>query len=150
MAKAAKEALRRRIAPGVSLTLDLTEDDGSKFQRTLKLSFDFNAMALVHERTGVDMANTYPFNKVNLAPPTLSVMLWAAILANHPEYEGEEGLGVLRSYMDGGNVDQIEQALFDAWLVNLPEADRKMWLKMVEDAKGGANPTPAAPAPEPR
>jgi len=140
------EALRRRIVPAVVLQLDLADDSGEQFSRTFRLSFDFNTFALIQEKTGFDMTGLRAWS--NLNPATLSIMFWAAVIGNSPEYKGEEGLGVLRSYMDISNEDLIGEKLFEAYAAVLSEKPRKALLDIWEKAKRGANPT-KPPAAEP-
>ncbi len=123
------EALKRRIAPSVPLTLKIENDGGSTFERTFRLSFDFNAFAVIQDKTGVNMAGENVWAELN--PVTLSVMFWASLHALQPEFASDEGLCVVRSYMDVGNQDQIAEALFDAHAACLP-ADRR---KLLMDAK---------------
>ena len=75
----------------------------------------------------------------------MSIMLWAATLACHPEYAGEEGLGVIRSYMDVSNQDLIGERLFDAYIAALPEAQRNALMAAKEKALRGENPTQPQP-----
>jgi hypothetical protein len=133
------EALRRRIVPAVVLQLDLDDDSGEKFSRTFRLSFDFNAFALIQEKTGVDMTGLRAWARLN--PSTLSIMFWAACLACSPEYAGDEGLGVLRSYMDVSNEELIGAKLFEAYAAALPEAQRKLLLDLKARLDRGEDPT---------
>jgi len=140
-----KDALRRRIAPSVPLTLELTDDNGEKFTRSFHLSFDFNAMTLVQEQTRLSMLNGEIWN--NLNEKTLSIMFYAAVLARHPEYAVEDGLEVIRSYMDTTNTDAITNALNDAFLLQLPPERREKIERAQKAAKEqGENPTRPAMA----
>ena len=139
-------ALRRRIIPAVPLTLELTNDDGSAFRQTFRLAFDFNAFALIEERTGLDMTGLLLWSK--LSPSSLSVMFWAAVLAHQPEFSGDEGLGVIRSYMDAGNWEKITWALFEAYAKALPEAQKKALLEAKNKMERGENPTQPPAIPE--
>lgn len=131
-------ALKKRIAPSVPLVLELEDDSGAKFKREFRLSFDFNASAIVEEKTGLNLLTAEVWTS-GLSSRSLSVMLWAAILSNHPEYDTEdergrptdEGLEVIRSYMDVGNTDAIHQALWDAYFISLPKDKREA----LEEAK---------------
>jgi len=161
-------ALKKRIAPSHPLKLELVDDNGSTFTRNFRLSFDFNALARIQERTGIRMLGLEIFGE--LSAKVLSVMFWASVLANHPDYltvddEGEEtdeGLEVIRSYMDMSNADAINDACWDAFLLTLPkdradklremkkEAERLAAEKAARRAKGEKvpdDPVPNAPAP---
>jgi len=141
-----KEALKRRIVPSVLLALDLTDDDGSQMQRTLRLSFDYNAYALIQDRTGLDATGQDVWRDLNAA--TVSIMLWAAVLACQPEYDDEEGLGVIRSYMDRGNQDLIMEKLFEAHIAALPERVRSALMEAKQRLKEGKDPTRPPTPPE--
>lgn len=121
------ESLKRRIAPSVPLVLQLEDDDGGVSTRTLRLSFDFNAIALIEERTGIGVLDgeiwsvldprrkkTGATEKASFAA-VASIMLWAAVIANHPEYGGDEGLICLRSYMSPQNTAEIVTAIGEAF-----------------------------------
>lgn len=152
-----QSALRRRIAPSVPLKLDLEDDIGSKFTKNFRLSFDANAAAEVEERTGFNMLRGEIWTKLSFK--ALSIMFWAAVLANHPEYDTEdaagnrtdEGLRVIRSYMSIANTPQISEAVEGAFLASLPkdkrdviEAQRKAPLA-VADASVPAVPSAESP-----
>lgn len=124
-------ALKRRIAPSVPLKLELDDDSGAKFVKNFRLSFDANAAAEVEERTGFNMLRGEIWEKLSFKG--LSIMLWAAVLANHQEYDTEdaignrtdEGLRVIRSYMGIGNTAQISSAVENAFLASLPKDKRE-------------------------
>jgi hypothetical protein len=157
-------ALKRRIAPSVPLTLELDDDNGSKMVRNFRLSFDANAAAEVEERTGFNMLRGEIWEKLSFKG--LSVMFWASVLANHPEYDTEDqhgnrtddGLRVIRSYMGIGNTAQISEVVEKAFLASLPkhkreaiEAERirreKEKAPFVAAAAGGTETPPAAAQP---
>lgn len=137
-------ALKRRIAPSAELVLPLVDDDGAKFTRTFRLSFDFNAIALIEERTGLSLLNgeiwQHPTAKV------LSIMLWAAILAHHDEYDSDIGLAVIRSYMDAGNSAAITRALSDAFIASLSKEQQEAARKKAEESKDPLAQQPKADA----
>ena len=134
--------IKRRIAPSVPLKLDLLDDGGAKLTLNFRLSFDFNALARVEEKTGVTELGFAIWAK--LSPRVLGAMLWAGILAHHPEYltvddngkETEEGLEIVRSYIDPGNIDLVHDAIWDAYMATLPsdQAQKlKDWRKRREE-----------------
>lgn len=124
--------LKRRIAPSVPLTLTLTDDNGAEFAREFRLSFDFNAAALVEDKTGLNLLTAEVW--VKLTSSNLSILFYASLLAHHPEYgkvgdEGcthatDTGLEIVRSYMDVGNTDQIHEAVWNAYFLSLPKEKR--------------------------
>lgn len=137
-------ALRKRVAPGVPLTLHLKETDGSSFTRSLILTFDFNAVAEVEELTGLSLLDGQVWRKPSAK--VLRAMLWAAALAHHPEYAEDKdmGLDVIGSYLDASNAVEITSKLFEAFVLSLPEEQRKAIRQ--EQTKSVTDPT--LPAPE--
>lgn len=116
-------ALRRRIAPAVPLSLEMVNDDGTKFGVSLKLSFDFNATSALEEKTGLPLVLSI-WENIN-SPKIFSAMVWSACLTHQPDYDSEEGLEVIRSYMDGSNVVLVRDALWKAYLLYLPPEVRE-------------------------
>src|SRR6202043_3945047 len=113
--------------------------------------FDFNAIAFCEEKTGLGFLNGEIWTKLNAT--NISIMLYAAILANHPEYWTEdkfgnptsEGLEVLRSYLDAGNLSTVTRALNDAFMESLPADKRdELQAKQKAEESKGQNPTPPA------
>lgn len=163
MALELKNALRRRVAPSHQMTLDLIDDDGSKFSKTFRLSFDMNVIVLIEEKTGLGLANgeiwDYLGEKMARksksedskhtareygAHPSIaavvSTMLWAALLPHHgDEYESDEGLAVVRSYMDISNFSQIASELERAFVATIPK-EKLDALKKAAPEDGGAPP----------
>ena len=115
-------ALKMRIAPSVPLKLTLKDHDGSKYAKNFLLCFDANAAAEVEERTGFNMLRGEIWEKLSFR--ALSIMFWACVLANHDEYASDDGLRVIRSYMDIGNTAQISEAVEQSFLASLPEEKR--------------------------
>jgi len=124
--------------------------DGSSFELAFRLTFNFNAMALVEEHTGLSMFDGSVFKKPSAT--TLSVMLWAGIQENHSEYEGIEGLKAIRSYLSLENVKVAQNAINEAFLASLPEAQaaaiRKAAEEAAKNAEEGVEEAPLAQAPQ--
>jgi hypothetical protein len=148
--------IKKRIAPSVPLTLELTDDGGATFVRNFRLSFDFNAFARIEEKTGLRMLGIAVWTQ--LSAKVLGAMLWAAVLAHHEEYDTidgqgqptEDGLQVIRSYIDLSNADKIAEALWQAYLLNLPKDKAEMLRKArAEEEAKSKLPNAAAPAETP-
>jgi hypothetical protein len=130
---------RRRLGPPLSVSIG-PEDD----RLELKLCFDFNAIALIEERTGLGVLSGEAWRLLNpdpKLPPVkgsqakmLVVMLWAASLAYQPEYDGEEGLAALSSYLDAANAPTISATLAEAFIASLPK-DRQEQLRSEKSAE---------------
>ncbi len=138
-------ALRRRIAPSVPLTLELSDDNGTSFKREFRLCFDFNVCACIEEKIGVNVLDAKDFLSKLKSPKVISVCFWASLLPHHPDYDIDEGLPVIRSYMDESNLEQISNALWEAYLLYCPEKKREALKKLAEQGKSEieANPTPS-------
>jgi hypothetical protein len=136
-------ALRRRLPKAAPLVLELEEADGGKFSKSFRLCLDYNASAYIKDKTGVSISNVVDF-LTNLGDPrVLSAVFYAAILAHNPEFrtfdgageESNEGLEVVRSYMDDSNSEAIAEAIWAAYLISQPPERRKALEKMYEEAK---------------
>jgi len=131
--------LQRRVAPAVPLALEF-EDAGQARRLDLRLVFDFNAVALVEETLHVNLLKGDVVD--HLSGTALSVMLWASLQAYQPEYEGAEGLAVLRSYMEIGNAPAVSLAVVNAVVRSLPQEQQDAIRSGVPQ-----NGRPTAPAP---
>jgi hypothetical protein len=134
--------LRRRIAPSVPLTLNIVDADGSTFAVNLQLRFDFNVLARIEEKTGLKMLNGMEMWK-NLSASVLSAILWSAAIPSSPEYDSDEGLEAMRSYLDKGTADQAATALWEAYLLFLPKKEADMVReaqKKADEAQVAVNP----------
>jgi hypothetical protein len=142
-------ALKRRLAPSVPFTLDVAEDGGGRLKLDFHLAFDFNAMAQVEEVLGKDKNGKPVFSMLDGSiweKPTaavLSVMFWASLLAHQPEYEGLEGLAIVRSYMGPDNAAEITNAVMKAFVASLPPEQQEAILNRgnpTNPAGNGARP----------
>jgi hypothetical protein len=139
------------------LKLELEDDGGKKFVREFQLSIDFNAASYIEAKSGFGFIDGEIWANLNAA--TISIMLYAAVLAKHPEYWTEdrdgkptdEGLEIIRSYMGMENSEAIVKALNDAYVAQLPADKRERALKRQAEAEARAaagdttaNPTPPA------
>lgn len=147
--------MRRRIAPSHDMSLDLVDDDGTKFTIKFRLSFDMNVIVLIEEMTGLGVANGEiwdylseqlsrgkdgPKREYRVHPSVsmvVSTMLWAAAQPHHgADYDSEEGLRVIRSYMDFNNFAFIAFELEKAFVASIPKEKRDAMKK----AEGGDSP----------
>jgi hypothetical protein len=138
--------IKHRIAPSVPVTFTVTADDGTSSTRSFRLSFDFNVLARIEEKTGLRMLGYDVWR--NLSAKTVGVMFWAAALPHHPEYEGDEGHEALCSYLDFAAGEKVTDALWEAFLLYLPK-DRADILRAARSEKEKELPnaqTPATPA----
>jgi len=144
--------IKKRIAPSVPLTLELTDHSGAKFTRNFWLSLDFNAYARIEQKTGLKMLGGGMFTQ--LSAEVLSAALWAAVLAHHEEYDTidgkgrptNDGLEAIRSYIDAGNQDAVFEAVWDAYLISLPKEKADALRKGRDESEKGKDPNAAAPA----
>jgi hypothetical protein len=127
--------LRARLAPFVPLRLTLAEPGGAGLDLELRLAFNFNVLAAVEEASGLGVLSGQIWQQ--LSARTMSILFWASLLPHQPEYEGPQGLAIVRSYMDAGNAAQITRAVTDAFILSLPAEQQ---VEMRERLSG--NPTP--------
>ena len=113
--------LKKRIAPSVPVSLELSDGEGTNVSLGLRLSYDFNAVTRIEEKTGLNLLNLASWNNLNAT--ALGVMFWAGLIARQPEYAGDEGLEVARSYIDLGNQAYIQEQIVNAWTACIPKKD---------------------------
>lgn len=138
-------ALRSRITPSFPLQLLVKNSDGSSFELSFKLCFDANALGIVEEQTGLNMLEGAAFRGLNVS--RLRLLLYAAINRYHgKDYAGAEGLEALGSYLDLENIETVQEAITEAFLISLKKekADeiRKRIAQAMGEAKGEQNADP--------
>ena len=104
---------KRRLAPGTPLELELAQESGQALKLSLKLAFDFNAIAALEKETGLNMMHGH--EKEVLTCTHIGAFFWASLLTHQPEF-GEPGmLEVARSYIDLSSLNVISEAVFNAY-----------------------------------
>lgn len=151
-----KSALRRRVAPSVPLQISFSDEKGS-FTHSYRVAFNLNVLSEISEKTGLSALNFDIWTKLNAK--VLLVMLWAALLPNHEEFDTrdrdghrtDEGLETIGSWFDGENQEKAASALWDAYLLYLPkdQADllRKEREKAEKERTDGGLPPPGGEPP---
>lgn len=132
-----KSALRRRINPGVPLEIHF-EDARGEYRQRFQLCFNLNVLANISERTGVN-ALEYFWNGMDAN--LLRAVLWAALLPCHPEFDTrdakgqrtDEGINTVGSWLMADNQARTFEALWEAYLLYLPEAEAKILRKSFDD-----------------
>jgi hypothetical protein len=116
-----RPTLRRRITPSVPFTLTVEDTDGSKFSSSLRVAFDCNAFVAFEQETGINILRDLGvvFDRPNIR--LLTALFWAGLQLNHPEYEGAEGLDVLRANIGLSNIKDIKEVCTKAFLLQLPK-----------------------------
>lgn len=115
---AAPSVVRKRITPSVPFALSFQGEEGMA-TIGLRLNYDFNALCLVEEKTGYSLLSGTIFNHLNAQ--IVSVLLWAAVQGNHPEFRGDEGLDELRSLLTLRNYEPALDAVQECFIKNLPD-----------------------------
>lgn len=110
--------LAARLQKGVPFLLDV-EHEGGKETLSFRLVFDFNALALVEEKTGYSLLTGTIFVKPNVRKSV--VLFWAAIQQHNPEYIGDEGLEVLGTLLSLKNINKATEAVYEAYIQALPD-----------------------------
>jgi hypothetical protein len=166
-------ALKRQILPAVPVTLELQDDDGKPYKLTFQVSYDYNAATALQQKTVTQPAfdvdkdgkrervDPFPMGmKLTEAsvwahsnePLFFSTLFWAGIITRHPEYDCDEGLEVIRSYMSENNSEIIIGACWDAYLLGLTPQKRAFMEKLKDDAEKklrGETVDPTSPAANP-
>lgn len=116
-----KSALRRRITPSVPFTLHVEDANGDKFSISFRLSYDFKALTLVEELTGKSMLTEVAdvFNE-NPTVKNVSILLWAAVRENHPEWADEDGFDAIRANLTLATAKEALAACTEAFVKQLP------------------------------
>lgn len=107
-----------RLQKGVPFLLDV-DHEGGKETLSFRLVFDFNALALVEEKTGYSLLTGTIFVKPNVRKAV--VLFWAAIQQHNPEYAGDEGLEVIGTLLSLKNVGKATDAVYEAYIQALPD-----------------------------
>jgi len=149
----APTALKKRTAKTYPLVLDL-EDGDAKFTRSFLLLLDFNALAAAEEKAGTRMIGIAFWTRMSAR--MLTALLWAAALRYQPEYatvdkDGnptDDGFEVIGSYIDPGNESAVAEALWEAYLVNMPQ-DRQTLLRKLRAGEEKPDPNGQEPAEPP-
>ena len=156
-------ALQKRKVPAHNVTIEVPGVGSLEFQ----LTYDFNAAAALQEKTvskafpmGIKLPEIEAWSHIG-EPIFLSVLFWAGIIGRHPDYNNDDGLEIIRSYMDEGNSEVIAQGCWDAYLLNLPQKKREFMEELKRQAEAGIRkkseaaskkpdpPNPAAADPQP-
>ena len=118
--------LRRRIAPSVPYTLNVENDGGDKFSLSFRLAYDLNALSLAEETLSRQLGreiNIFAEIAKCLDIPsirTTSILFWAAVGLNHPEWRGEDGLEALRSCVTIKDLKDVASVCAEAFILQLP------------------------------
>ncbi len=111
-----KKPLHNPALPKVSITFD-----GKEFV----LEYDFNAIAVAEEQTGINMFTTFDFQR--LSATSFRAMLFASLIHNHPEITLEE----VGTFITAKNLAEITIKMVEAWHGSRPE--------IVKEAEGNAD-----------
>jgi hypothetical protein len=143
-----KSALRRRVSASVPFILTYENEDGTKFSDSFRLCYDFNKLALVEEILGKSVLLDIGEILDNPSVKNVSVLLWAAVLENHPEYEGAEGLETIRYNLTTWTAKEALTACTDAFMKQLPLEQQQRLKDIQEKRAAGEKTPPLAPSPE--
>lgn len=142
-----KSAIRRRISPSVPFTLTFEDSEG-KASFSYRLSYNLNSLTLVEEVLGLSMFTDIGTVVTNPSVKNVSVLLWAALQENHPEYEGVEGLEVVRQNLTIAQLRDTLNACSEAYVKQLPLEQQKNIEARIKGEKEGSEALPLTPSPE--
>src|ERR1700741_1203593 len=109
---------RRRISPPVPFTIQF-EDEAGTHSKSLLLSYDLNAFALIEEQTGISMLTGGAALFTQPTVKNITVLLWAATQANSDEFAGKEGLVALRNLLSLNQLQKALEASIEAFVQQL-------------------------------
>lgn len=140
-------SIRERISPAVPFTLDV-EDATGKFSLSFRLAYNFRSLGLIERHTGKSMLTQATEVFENPTCDNVSILLWAALQENHPEYregrdekDGGKGLAVVQQNLTLGQAKAAKDACEKAFVKQLPDAQVDKLLN-----KGSAAPLEQSPA----
>lgn len=140
-----KSALRTRITPSVPFILKVEDAEGT-FSLSFRLSYDFNSLTAVEDLLGKSMMTDIGEILDNPSAKNTSILLWGALQVNHPEYEGIEGLKVVRNLLTIGQAALVGEACSEAYLLQLP-AEQVKALKEIQAARKAGVEVPLVKSP---
>lgn len=111
------------LVPSVPVTIELDTAQGKQLLH-FKIAYDFDALPLAEAKLGVSLLNGRVFAKITAN--VIAVMFWAGIQKFHPEYEGEDGLKAIRSFISLRNSAVISDAVQEAYVLSLPDDQQKL------------------------
>ena len=71
-----------------------------------------------------------------MSSSVLSAMLWSAAIPSNPEYDSDEGLQAIRSYLDKESGSKAYDALWEAYMLFLPKRDADVLRELKANASG--------------
>lgn len=136
------------LGTSVPHILSVEGEHGETKEFSFRLCLDFNALALVEERTGISLTNPGDIFKV-LSVSKIRTLYWAAIQAHQPvEYEGDEGLLAIGSLLNFKNSGSACDAVWEAFLIAVPEESAnnlRAAVQAVKDATAAGEGVPTDP-----
>ncbi len=142
-----KSQLRQHISPSVPFTLNVSDANGG-YKLSFRLSYDFNAFAAIEGVLGKSMLTDVGELLENPTATNVSVLLWAAVQENHPEYVGETGLRAIRSFLNTVSAKEAREACSQAYVKQLPPEKLEELKKIQAEREAGNAGAPLAPSPD--
>lgn len=143
-----KSQIRQRVTPWVPFILEWTDAGGAQQSQSFKLSYDLNAFTLIEQELGVSMFTEAGEVFDNVSAKNASVLLWAAVQENQPEYEGVAGLRAIRTLLTISSARAAIIACSEAYITQLPDAKQAILRANIEARKNGEAP-PLVQSPTP-
>lgn len=118
-----KTELQEIISPSVPFVLHRENSNGDITDSSFRLSLDLNGLCLIESTTGKSMLTDLGAFVDSATVTNITVMFWAALQENHPEFIGKEGLRAARKLLTTKNLGDVREACIDAFLIQLPKED---------------------------
>lgn len=139
-----KSALRRRVAPFVSVLIEYQDENGA-FSELYRLSFNLNVLAEISLQTGLT-ALTFDI-WIRMSASVLRAMFWAALVPHQRQFASADGMEIAGSMLNGESQEKIIEALWQAYLLYLPKEQAELMRKKREEAMADEANPPGSPAP---
>lgn len=140
--------IKRRLLTSVPASWRVDNFDGTSFEVDFQFCFSYREVAKIEERCGEEewFLNAKFWKDINKAR-VFPVVVWGAVIHNHPEYDDDEGLSAISEYLTGLDTDttaKITLALAKAFIPLLPINLRGEFEESVRKMEAGE----ALPEPE--
>jgi hypothetical protein len=136
-----KPEIVRALAPVVPFTLEIPSERGGTRSLSFRLSYNFNAYALIEKYTrgsnqepGLDMLKGLRI-WATLNATNLQIIFWAALRQEHPQYASDDGLDAVGTLLNLSNSAAASDACFEAWILTLEEERRVAIRKLIENRR---------------
>lgn len=133
--------IKRRLLSSVPVSWRVDNSDSTSFEVSFDLCFSYREVAKIEERCGQEdwFLNAKFWKDISKAR-VFPVVVWGAIIHNHPEYDDDDGLSAISEYLTGLDTDTVAKitlALAKAFIPLLPVNLRSEFEESVRKMEAG-------------